>query len=253
MTRIWRQMGRVLQLQRYHEGSAVAAVSWSYHGRIVVVSWELCRAIFRPHNTPCTNYVDTSVVFVFTRGPCPTLMRCPCASPRSAVSRFLEMCTIREICMSFNCNGKTWLYLLSSRDGGSHKWNLGSPFWFSPGSFAGDFPWTRDSLLWVTCIIDGHLPCSPVIKLGIRPPWKKETNDLFSRSYSNVITLSTACLFTRLRAEESSDFKMAASRCAITFHRKTGRVKKELEFQKELNMIHYPRAAVCLFTRQRAE
>jgi len=46
---------------------------------------------------------------------------------------------------------------------------------------------------------------------------------------------------------------MAASRCAITFHRKTGRVKKELEFQKELNMIHYPRAAVCLFTRQRAE
>ena len=167
------------------------------------------------------------------------------------IAKLLGICTI---CIFSNCNHTMIIrsYLLST-DGGSHKWNLGSPFWFSPGSFAGDFPWTRDSLLWVTCIIDGHLPCSPVIKLGIRPPWKKETNDLFSRSYSNVITLSTACLFTRLRAEESSDFKMAASRCAITFHRKTGRVKKELEFQKELNMIHYPRAAVCLFTRQRAE
>jgi len=45
----------------------------------------------------------------------------------------------------------------------------------------------------------------------------------------------------------SHNYKMAASRCAITFRRKSGRVLEEL------NMIHYPRAAACLFTRLRAE
>ena len=30
-------------------------------------------------------------------------------------------------------------------------------------------------------------------------------------------------------------------------------VQEELEFQEELNMIHYPRAAACMFTRLRAE
>ena len=39
----------------------------------------------------------------------------------------------------------------------------------------------------------------------------------------------------------SYNYKMAASRCAITFQRKSGRV------QEELNMIHYPRAAACFF------
>ena len=45
----------------------------------------------------------------------------------------------------------------------------------------------------------------------------------------------------------SHNYKMAASRCAITFRRKSGRL------QEELNMIHYPWAAACLFTRLRAE
>ena len=40
------------------------------------------------------------------------------------------------------------------------------------------------------------------------------------------------CLFTRLRAEESSDFKMAASQRAITFWRNSKRVQEELEFKK---------------------
>jgi len=35
---------------------------------------------------------------------------------------------------------------------------------------------------------------------------------------------------------------MAASQCAITFRQKSGRV------QEDLNMIHYPRVAACLFT-----
>jgi len=43
---------------------------------------------------------------------------------------------------------------------------------------------------------------------------------------------AAACLFTRLRAEESSDFKKAASQCAITFRRKSDRVQEELEFKK---------------------
>jgi len=39
----------------------------------------------------------------------------------------------------------------------------------------------------------------------------------------------------------SHNYKMTASRCAITFRRKSGRV------QEELNMIHYPRAVACCF------
>jgi len=45
----------------------------------------------------------------------------------------------------------------------------------------------------------------------------------------------------------SHNYKMAASQCAITFRRKSGRV------QEELNRIHYPRAAAFLFTHLRAE
>ena len=45
----------------------------------------------------------------------------------------------------------------------------------------------------------------------------------------------------------SNNYKMTVSWCAITFQQKGGKV------QEELNMIHYPRAAVCFFTRLRAE
>ena len=65
-------------------------------------------------------------------------------------------------------------------------------------------------------------------------------------------------LNTRQRAEEFGDggtdvclpghnYKMAASRCAITFRWKSGRV------EEKLNMIHYTRAAAFLCTRLRAE
>jgi len=47
--------------------------------------------------------------------------------------------------------------------------------------------------------------------------------------------------------EPFHNYKVVASRCAITFRRKSGRV------QEELNMIHYSGAAACLFTRVRAE
>jgi len=47
--------------------------------------------------------------------------------------------------------------------------------------------------------------------------------------------------------EPSCNYKMAASRCAITFRRKSKKV------QEELNMIHYPRAVESLCTRLRAE
>ena len=53
------------------------------------------------------------------------------------------------------------------------------------------------------------------------------------------------CLPTTIKWQHRD--KMAASRCAITFRWKSGRV------QEELNMIHYPRAAACFFTRLRAE
>jgi len=45
----------------------------------------------------------------------------------------------------------------------------------------------------------------------------------------------------------SHNYKIAALRCTIIFRRKSGRV------QEELNMIHYSRAAACLFTRLRTE
>jgi len=43
---------------------------------------------------------------------------------------------------------------------------------------------------------------------------------------------AAAFLFTCLRAEESSDFKIAVSLCTITFRRKSGRFQAELEFKK---------------------
>jgi len=80
-----------------------------------------------------------------------------------------------------------------------------------------------------------------------------------------------ACLFTRLRAEESSwwhhdepshNYKMAAKsaimihypRAAACLYRET-RSSRRARVQEELNMIHYPslRAAACIFTRLRVE